>query len=86
MSTRTLAFDDKCEPVGGFMCDTCKIELATQETFDQFEVPSTDPEGWRMFEAGPAKRGCDRHPVENFAHYLDGRVIAIKHCVPEKVK
>jgi hypothetical protein len=60
--------------------------LAFVGTYDNREVPSTDPEGWREFEAfGPEKRGCVKHPPTSLTYYLDGRVLRTVDCVSELI-
>lgn len=65
-------------------CDTCGA-LATHATADNYEIPSTDPEGWREFKLMEKFRnGCAKHPVVSRTKYLDGRVRLTENCVPEK--
>lgn len=66
------------------VCDLCE-KVATQSVFDNEEIPSTSPEGWREFKLTTQRFGCAWHPPVSMTKYLDGRTIPTLQCNPEKV-
>lgn len=68
---------------GSHRCSTCN-ELATHNAIDQKEVARPAGE-WREFAEQTPRLGCAKHPVVAVAYYLDGRVLRVDECKPERV-
>jgi len=64
-------------------CDACGA-LATHSVFDSVETPAA-PGEWREFRQTAKRSGCDDHPAVGMCSYLDGRVLRIAECKPERV-
>lgn len=64
-------------------CDTCGT-LATHAVFDAEEIPAA-PGEFRQFRETVQRAGCAEHPAVAFCHYLDGRILRVSECTPERV-